>query len=222
MTTPPKLVLASNSPRRKTLLGLGRLPFEIAPADINEDVLPGEDPQTYVLRLADEKARAAATPYRGQDVVIIAADTTVAHEGRILAKPLDADEARDMLLELRGKEHIALTGLCVLRTKDGAHLTELAVTLVPMRNYSDAEIEAYIASGDPLDKAGAYAIQHAGFHPVAEMRGCFANVAGLPLCHLKRVLAKWEIHLTGDLPTACQAYLNYDCPVTDDILAGRL
>lgn len=222
MTTTPKFVLASNSPRRKTLLGLSGVTFEIAPADINEDVLPGEDPQTYVLRLAEEKARAAATAYRGEDVVIIAADTTVAHEGRILAKPLDADEARAMLVDLRGKEHVALTAICVLRTKDGVHLTELAVTRVPMRDYSDAEMEAYIASGDPLDKAGAYAIQHAGFHPVAEMRGCFANVAGLPLCHLKRTLAKWEIHLTDELPAACQAYLNYECPVTDDILAGRL
>ncbi|MEX2161126.1 MAG: Maf family protein [Anaerolineales bacterium] len=218
---PLKLVLASNSPRRKTLLGLGRWPFEVAPADINEDPLPAEEPQAYVLRLAEEKARVAAAAYHGQDALVLAADTTVAHAGRILGKPADAQEARAILKELRGKEHIALTAIALIRTLDGARLSDLAVTQVPMRSYSDEEIEAYIASGDPLDKAGAYAIQHAGFHPVAAMQGCFANVAGLPLCHLMRTLAKWDIFFDADLPRACQAHLNYACPVTDDILAWR-
>ncbi|MEX1247302.1 MAG: Maf family protein [Anaerolineales bacterium] len=217
----PKLILASNSPRRKTLLGLGGRPFEVAPADIDEDPLPDEKARAYVLRLADEKARVAAAAYQGQDVLVVAADTTVVHKGRIVGKPVDAEEARTILKELRGKEHVVFTAIAILRTVDGARLTDVAITQVPMRNYSDDEIEAYIASGDPLDKAGAYAIQHAGFHPVAAMHGCFANVAGLPLCHLKRTLAKWDLTFDTDLPSACQAHLAYDCQVTDEILAWR-
>ena len=109
-----------------------------------------------------------------------------------------------------------------MRSSDGATLTDLAETEVPMRDYSNEEIDAYVATGDPLDKAGSYAIQNAQFHPVENMQGCFANVAGLPLCHLQRNLAKWNVHLDVDLPAACQEYLQYDCPVTEKILNWEL
>ena len=215
----PKLVLASNSPRRKELLALGGQAFEVKPAEVNEDPQPGEQPIDYVQRLAGEKAQKAATGLE-PDALVLAADTTVVCQGRIVGKPKDADEARAMLKALRGQTHIVYTAISV-RTSAGVQLNDLATTQVPMRAYSDEEIEAYVASGDPLDKAGAYAIQHAGFHPVASMQGCLANVVGLPLCHLKRTLMKSNLSFDADLPSACQAHFAYDCPVTGDILAWR-
>lgn len=217
----PNLVLASSSPRRSELLTLGGHPFAIQAADINEDVHPGEEAPAYVTRLAAEKARAAAARLNDRDAIILAADTTVVHEGAILGKPADAVEATAVLRSLRGRVHMVYSAIALLRTSDGALLQDLAATPVPMREYTDDEIEAYVATGNPLDKAGSYAIQHSGFHPVVGLTGCRANVIGLPLCHLKRTLAKWDLTFDVDLPSACQAYLNYDCPVTDDILAWR-
>lgn len=217
----PNLVLASSSPRRKELLALSGESFASVAADINEDPLPGEDPVAYVRRLAAEKARVGVANLNGADALIIAADTTVVHEGRIVGKPVDAEEARSILRSMRGKQHQAITAISVLRTSDGPQLNDLAITDVPMREYTDAEIDAYVATGNPLDKAGAYAIQHPGFHPVESMSGCRANVVGLPLCHLKRTLEKWDLTLDDSLPAACQAHLAYDCPVTGDILAWR-
>lgn len=215
----PKLVLASNSPRRKELLALGGQAFEVKPAEVNEDPQPGEQPIDYVQRLAGEKAQKAATGLE-PDALVLAADTTVVCQGRIVGKPKDADEARAMLKALRGQTHIVYTAISV-RTSAGVQLNDLATTQVPMRAYSDEEIEAYVASGDPLDKAGAYAIQHAGFHPVASMTGCLANVVGLPLCHLKRTMLKLDLAFEVDLPSACQAHFAYDCPVSGDVLAWR-
>ena len=216
----PDLVLASNSPRRKELLALGGQPFAVAAAAINEDPRPAEDPREYVQRLASEKVQAAAS-IGGPDALVLAADTTVVHNGRIVGKPQDAEEARAMLNSLRGQEHTVYTAISVLRTRDGMQVNDLATTPVPMRDYSDTEIETYVATGDPLDKAGAYAIQHAGFHPAASMSGCLANVVGLPLCHVKRTLMKLDLAFDADLPSACQAHFAYDCPVTEDILAWR-
>lgn len=218
---PIPLILASSSPRRKELLALTGLPFEVQAADINEDERPGEDPRAYVRRLAEEKAAKVAEAFVGQDVLVIAADTTVALDGRILAKPADAAEARQMLSDLRGRQHAVYSGFAVLHTASGALHSDVAATSVPMRAYSDAEMDAYIATGDPLDKAGAYAIQHAGFHPVEYLQGCRANVVGLPLCHLKRTMEQLHISLPEELPTACQAHLNYDCPVSEAILEWR-
>lgn len=215
------LILASSSPRRKELLTLTGAAFTVQAADINEDERLGEDPQTYVRRLAEEKAAKVAEAYAGQDVLIVAADTTVALDGHILAKPGDVAEARQMLTALRGREHAVYTGIAVLHAKDGDVVSDVAATSVPMRRYSDAEMEAYIATGDPMDKAGAYAIQHAGFHPVDDLQGCRANVVGLPLCHLKRSMQKLNFTLPEELPTACQAYLDYDCPVSEAILEWR-
>ncbi|MCL5429506.1 MAG: Maf family protein [Chloroflexi bacterium] len=215
----PNLVLASNSPRRRELLSLGGQDYRVVPADVDETPRGGEDPKDYVLRLAQEKARVAATVITDQDALILAADTTVVHEGHILGKPANAEEAKDMLNELRRKTHWVVTAIALLRTRDQSMHTDLAQTEVPMRNYSDAEIAAYVDSEDPLDKAGAYAIQHAGFHPVAFMQGCYANVIGLPLCHLQRSLQKWGLSFDKDLSPACQAHLSYDCPVTSQILA---
>jgi predicted house-cleaning NTP pyrophosphatase (Maf/HAM1 superfamily) len=118
--------------------------------------------------------------------------------------------------------HQVYTALTLVDAATGRSVTEVAATDVPMRDYTDDEIEAYIASGDPFDKAGAYAIQHAGFHPVAALRGCYSNVMGLPLCHLVRALRAFGIELGADVPLRCQQHQQYDCDVTDDILSGAV
>ncbi len=210
------LFLASNSPRRKQLLALG-WSFTHSPAEVDESPLPGEPSAGYVLRLAQDKARAAAAE-SGLDGLFLAADTTVADEDAILGKPADAADARRMLTRLRGRTHQVYTALAVLRSTDGLLLTDRCATDVPMRDYTDVEMEAYIASGDPLDKAGAYAIQHVGFHPVEGLAGCYANVMGLPLCHLARTLRKLGLPTPPDLPAACQAALGYTCPVYEQVL----
>ena len=212
------ILLASNSPRRKQLLALAGWPYRIQPADVDETPLPGEPAEAYVLRLAESKARAAAGS--AEDGLVLAADTTVVDAGAILGKPNDADQARAMLWQLRGHTHQVLTALAVLQSHTDRLLTDVCATDVPMRAYTEAEIEAYVASGDPLDKAGAYAIQHAGFHPVESLAGCYANVVGLPLCHLVRTLRKLGLLPRADLPQACQAALGYQCPIYEQILVS--
>ena len=211
------LILASNSPRRKELITLLGLPFRTCPAEITEDPLPGEAPRAYVLRLAEGKARAAAAQVP-KDSLIIAADTTVADGMEILGKPVDEQQAAEMLKQLRGHTHQVYTAVAILRLEDGLLLLDSCATDVPMRDYSQEEISAYVATGDPLDKAGAYAIQHAGFHPVDRLAGCYANVVGLPLCHLARLLRKVGVEPLTDVPVVCQAALKYDCPVFQDII----
>jgi septum formation protein len=215
------LVLASSSPRRRELLGLGGWKFQICPADVDETQRPGEAPAAYVLRLAESKARACATTAQAEQV-ILAADTCVVAGKTILGKPKDMAEAVEMLKALRGRSHQVYTGLAVLRMADGNLVTDLCITDVPMRNYRDDEIEAYVATGDPLDKAGAYAIQHAGFHPVEDMQGCYASVMGLPLCHLARSLRKLEIAARNYVAVECQSALKYVCPIFDAVLRGEM
>lgn len=218
MTNHP-IVLASNSPRRRQLLALAGLEFSVIVAGVDESLQANESPASYVLRLAETKARAvAAVP----DQIVLAADTTVVDGDHILGKPQDEAEARAMLTQLRGRTHQVYTGIALLRKSDDTLLTALSVTDVPMRNYFDEELNAYIATGDPLDKAGAYAIQHPEFKPVAHMDGCFAGVMGLPLCHVLRLLRQLGINPQADIPAQCQALLEYNCPVSDQVLSGAL
>lgn len=216
----PLLVLASASPRRRELLALGHWMFHPQPVDVDETPLPGEAASNYVLRLAESKARLCAESAHSEQI-IVAADTAVVLEGALLGKPADMAEAADMLRRLRGRSHQVYTGLAVLRMSDRRLLTDLCVTEVPIREYSDDEMNAYVMSGDPLDKAGAYAIQHPTFRPVAEMRGCYASVMGLPLCHLVRTLRALNIHPNADLPANCQVHLRYQCPIFRQILRGE-
>ena len=215
-----RILLASNSPRRRQLISLGGWQFDTAPANLDESLLAGEKPADYVLRLAKAKARAAAAS-AGPRQVILGSDTTVVIDGDILGKPADDTEATAMLRRLRGRTHQVYTGIAALDNASGRLLSDLCVTDVPMRAYGDDEISAYVASGDPLDKAGAYAIQHPGFQPVASMAGCFASVMGLPLCHLTRLLRQFELPPEADIPAACQAFLHYDCPVYSSILGDE-
>jgi septum formation protein len=213
------LILASNSPRRSQLLSLGNWMFSVTTSDVDESKLPGEKPAQYVLRLAEAKAHAVARA-AGPGHIIIGADTTVVDSGDILGKPKDNAEAVTMLTRLRGHSHQVYTGIAALRVSDGKLVTDLCITNVPMRSYRDEEIESYALSGDPLDKAGGYAIQHPGFQPVEKLNGCYASVMGLPLCHLVRSFRKLDIFPAADVPTSCQTYLNYQCPVSDTILSG--
>jgi MAF protein len=214
------LTLASNSPRRRQLLALGKREFGVAVSNIDESVLADENPRDYVLRLAEAKARAVAEQVDANQIVI-GSDTTVALGDAILGKPEDEAEARSMLKRLRGKTHQVYTAVAVYRRVDNKIETELCSIDVPMRNYSDDEIESYIRTGDPMDKAGAYAIQHPEFNPVESMRGCYAGVMGLPLCHLTRALKKFNVGISADIALECQAYLKYACPVSDAILKGN-
>jgi MAF protein len=211
--------LASGSPRRKELMKLAGLDFRIIPANIDESPNENESPKEYVLRMASEKAKSIEAQANGIDW-IIAADTTVADGDKILGKPTDEKEARAMLNALKGKEHQVYTAIAVLHTRDGELMTDLATTDVPMRNYSNEEIDVYVKSGDPMDKAGSYAIQHPEFRPVEKLDGCYANVVGLPLCHLTRTLKKFGIPVEKDIPQACQQSLAYDCPVYESVLEG--
>jgi MAF protein len=194
--------------------------FNIAVSDVDESLLAGESARDYVLRLAKEKALAVLDKAHRENI-IIGADTAVVDGDAILGKPTDMADAERMLRQLRGHTHQVYTGLAFYRVQDEQLLTELCITDVPMRPYTDDEISAYVQSGDPLDKAGAYAIQHPGFQPVESMQGCFASVMGLPMCHIVRSLRKFNIHPRGDVPTSCQAFLQYHCPVSHSILRGE-
>ena len=123
-----------------------------------------------------------------------------------------------MLQRLRGRVHQVYTAITLIDLRTDRPITDLACSAVPMRNYTAEEIEAYIASGDPFDKAGAYAIQHDGFRPVENFSGCFANVMGLPLCHVTRSLRQLGVAASNDVPRLCQAHIRYECPVFERIL----
>lgn len=212
-----QFILASGSPRRKQLFALANFDFEIIVSDVDETPLENESPREYVVRLAEAKAR-AIRHRASEEAIVIGSDTTVVDGNEILGKPSDEKDAERMLKQLRGKTHQVLTAIAVYRISDEKLITDLCVTNVPMRNYSDDEISAYIKTGDPIDKAGAYAIQHATFNPVEFLRGCYAGVMGLPMCHVARALKKFDVDVNENIPTACQSLLNYDCDVYDEIL----
>lgn len=188
-------------------------------ADIDETPFENESPREYVIRLAQAKA-SAVQPKAESDAVILGSDTTVVDGNEILGKPVNEADARRMLEQLRGRVHQVYTAIAILQ--NGKMVTGLSIIDVPMRNYSDAELEAYIQTGDPMDKAGAYAIQHPEFKPVLFLEGCRAGVMGLPMCHVLRTLSQFDIDASADVPSACQSLLQYDCKVSPAILTGEL
>jgi MAF protein len=216
-----RILLASNSPRRKELIHLAGWSARVQPADVDESVLPGEPADAYVLRLAEVKARAVGIHAEAGEL-IVAADTTVADGPEILGKPQDTVEARAMLASLRGRVHQVYTALAVFLPAAGKLVRELAATDVPMRDYTNEEIDAYIDTGDPFDKAGSYAIQHPEFRPVAHLSGCYANVVGLPLCHLARAFSQFGLSVEEQMPVSCQSTLSYDCTVYRQVQKGVL
>lgn len=210
----PKLVLASTSPRRRELVKVLGVKFEFTTAEVDESPRDHESPQEMVRRLSYTKASVGARAF--DDAIVIGADTIGWLDNEIIGKPRDSAEAAQMLQRLRARPHIVYSGVTVKHRK--RTVTQIATTTVWMRNYSDDEIAAYVASGDPLDKAAAYAIQHHDFHPVARVEGCYANVMGLPLCHLYLALKAFGVPL-DEPDRACQAYLQIVCPVAREILS---
>jgi len=183
-----KVILASASPRRATLLYNLGLNFTIVPAAIDESILPHEKPVDAVMRIAAAKAEAAGS--KNPDAIVIAADTVVVCKGQILGKPVDDREAFMMLSTLSGDVHEVITGLCVLDSTSGMRDIDFEKTLVRFRELDKEEIEAYIASGEPQDKAGAYGIQGRAAIFVAGLEGCYYNVVGLPLSRLYMMLKR--------------------------------
>lgn len=178
-----QLILASQSPRRKELLGLFRIPFTVRVADIDEAMDLGKSPFEEVARVSRLKAEAVA---REQDDVVVAADTIVVCQGEILGKPVDEADAFRMLRLLSGKDHQVMTGMSVLRGETAVTCTE--VTDIHFRALSDREILAYIRTGEPMDKAGSYGIQGGAALFAEKMVGDYYNVMGLPVCRLWQIL----------------------------------
>ena len=185
-----KIILASASPRRSELMTLAGISFDVLPADICEDVLPGEQPAEHVMRLSREKAQAIAGRAAGR--FFIGADTVVVLDGRIMGKPADGDEAFGMLTALSGRTHDVITGFTVYDRETGACLSRNVQTEVLFKTLSDQEILTYIATGCPMDKAGAYAIQGGAVHFVRSISGSYTNVIGLPMTELYELLCAMQ------------------------------
>ena len=180
------LVLASNSPRRREILTAAGFEFVVRVPGIAEQRLPGEPPIQYVRRLAEQKA--FAVPMNPGEI-ILAADTTVVVEDQLLEKPRDASDAARMLAALSGREHEVITGICL--RSDTRTVVDAATTRIRFATLSQEEIDAYVASGEPMDKAGAYAIQGLASKFIERVEGCYFNVVGLPIAlvyrHLKQL-----------------------------------
>lgn len=182
-----RLLIASDSPRRREIVRALDVSVEAVSPDLDEGApRTGETAAQYVLRLSQEKAVKGAQTAGG--AIVLGADTVVVLNGHVLGKPVDKDEAARMLRRLRGREHEVVTGVTVLDSRSGRHLSATRRTGVAMREYLDDEIAIYVASGEPLDKAGGYAIQDARFRPVQSINGCYLNVVGLPLCEVIALL----------------------------------
>jgi septum formation protein len=186
-----KLILASASPRRAEILRDAGLTFSVLSSAVDETPIPGESPQELVQRLADAKADLVAARAVGP-AIVIAADTVVVLEGQILGKPRSTDDARHILERLSGRTHSVLTGVTLLRLPDAERRRFVESTLVSFAQLTPDEISRYLATEEPYDKAGAYAIQgHAGRY-IPRIEGCYLNVVGLPLAHLLS-----ELHQLG-------------------------
>src|SRR5271170_4209105 len=197
------LILASASPRRHELLTQAGLSFTAEAANLNEDLLPGETAAAYVQRLAEEKAQAVWNAHRSLDtaddpLVVLGADTCVVCDGHILGKPTDTADARLMLELLSGRTHAVLTGLAAV-TGDKI-VRDVEITQVTFNQLNDAEIARYIASGEPLDKAGAYAIQGYAARWIPRIEGCYFNVVGLPIARTIALLAEAQATPAVDGP----------------------
>lgn len=186
MSPAPRLILASGSPRRRELLlGLG-VSFTVRPADVDETPRPGEDPADYVVRLAGEKAEAEA--HAGE--LVLAADTTVVLDGEILGKPTDREDACRMLAKIAAREHEVLSGVALWEPARRARAVALEKTRVKMAPLSPEEIRWYVDTGEPMDKAGSYAVQGLGSMLVLAVFGSYTNVVGLPVPLTRRLFGE--------------------------------
>lgn len=220
----PKVILASNSPRRQQFFHALGIPFLAESADIDEAPAPGESPVQVVVRLALAKALAvgsrlpsiADSTDQGHpaETLVIGADTVVAIDSEALGKPAGAGEAHAMLTRLRARPHQVHTAVAIVLYTEGElkrTRSQLNTTTVAMRPYSDEEIAAYVATGDPLDKAGAYAIQHQEFHPAESITGCPAGVMGLPAADLINLLSEFNVTPARPPLLVCPALTGLQC-----------
>jgi septum formation protein len=191
-----KLILASASPRRAEILRGGGIAFEILATQIDEAALPGEPAHAMVARLAEEKARAAAAQIAegARDYIVVGADTTVEMDGEIFGKPRDSAHAGEMLAKLNGRTNHVLTGIFLLRLPENATRASVEKSDVTFAPLSEKEINAYVSSGEPLGKAGAYAIQGLAGRFIPRIEGCYFNVVGLPLARLYVLLGELGWH----------------------------
>lgn len=192
MTVAPAVILASASPRRRELLARLCADFTVRPSEVGEQLGPGPIAQA-VARLALDKARAVAAGLTGG--IVLGADTVVVIDGEALGKPADATQAREMLVRLRGRAHDVVTGLAVVDAATGASATDAVESRVVMAAYDDEVVDRYVASGEPLDKAGAYAIQGLGGSLVVGLVGSYSNVVGLPLAETAALLRRFGVPL---------------------------
>jgi septum formation protein len=191
----PRVILASASPRRRELLARLGISFDVGAANVAEEALPGEAPSRMAQRLALEKAEDASRRLNvrvppSEPIFILGADTVVVDRNRPLGKPADEEDAATMLRRLAGRTHRVVTGVALIDLTTGWRATRSETTEVHLRALSEDEIRRYVATGDPLDKAGGYAIQNRAFHPVEWIAGCYSNVVGLPLCLVADMLAE--------------------------------
>jgi septum formation protein len=193
------IILASASPRRKELLEKINLKFEVDASDCEENIDPGLEPREIVRQLSIHKAKTVEA--RHKNSIIIAADTVGVMGDRILGKPHTKDEARKMLHEISGKSHLVITGFSIIDTTTDKIVTRTVDTRVYIKNLTREEIDAYVKTGEPLDKAGAYAIQGMGAVMVEKIEGDYYNVMGLPLNALTETLNKFGIYVLGNIPS---------------------
>jgi septum formation protein len=217
-----EFILASQSPRRQSLIKLVGYPFSVMVADVDEASITHSNPAVNVVETAVLKANTIAQQTSADNKIILAADTTVTLTGQMLGKPRDEKEATAMLQALRNREHEVHTGLVLLDLRDGRRMKRVTTAIVTMRDYSDEEIAAYVASGDPMDKAGAYAIQHPVFKPVARLQGCYTAVVGLSVCDLISALDALNVPRLADLAAVRQAHqvadLDFPCSIYEMLL----
>ena len=217
-------ILASQSPRRRELLGLCGYPFDTLIADVDENSVSDPDPAQDCIQTAQLKAKAILNQilsHQRKRKIIIAADTIVALNGQILGKPRNAADANHMLTILRGRTHDVHTGVMIIDLDSGQEVMGSHTAVVKMRHYTDQEMTAYVASDDPLDKAGAYAIQHPIFRPVEQLNGCYLGVMGLSICHLLQLLQQIDLPFQGELASLEAAHQRYECRLYDNIAQER-
>jgi len=205
----PQLVLASASPRRRELLASLCVHFLVENSGVPEENDPIESPAQSALRLAREKTEAVAP--RFPDALILGADTVVVIGREILGKTVDTEDARRMLRLLRNRWHFVVTGLALIDSRNGRRAARYVETGVQMADYSDGEIEHYVNSEEPIDKAGSYAIQGLGGRLVAAIEGCYTNVVGLPVCEVAEMLREFGVHVPA-APAPCMDNAGRLCP----------
>ena len=212
--TAEQIILASASPRRRELLSQLGLRFQVVPAEIVEEALPSESPQEMVVRLSLAKAQAVVSQQEAG--YVIGADSMVVLDGKPLGKPADRADARRMLRELRGTTHHVTTGITIIDVASGRCLSGSMTSQVALRSLTDEEIEASIASGTPLDKAGAYAVQDTVLRPAQSWQGCYSNIVGLPVCQVVDMLRELGCGLPDQAEVARLEVCGPTCPNRED------